>query len=145
MIEKQIENTFKEVFYKMIDETVSSEKPDYDWIVKLYTEIRDRLVSYLKKDSKTYNQVMEDFDIPLFEQMIKNDVFDSMSMLKLVNNTFDWIMRLQAPVRDEYTKEAKKRVLNTPPEKMVSIFIKEVNLCVDFIDEDMQSFKKTLF
>ena len=145
MIEKQIENTFKEVFYKMIDETVSSDKPDYDWIVKLYTEIRDRLVSYLKKDSKTYNQVMEDFDIPLFEQMIKNDVFDSISMMKLVNNTFDWIMRLQAPVRDEYAKEAKNRVLNSPPEKMVSIFIKEVNLCIDFIDEDMQSFKKTLF
>jgi len=141
MIEKQITDTFKTAFYKIIDDTISSDKPDYNWIVQLYTEIRDRLVKYLKKNSKTYNQVMESFDIVLFEQMIKNDVFDSESMLKLVNNTFEWILRLQAPIRDEYTNEAKKRVLESPGDKIVSIFIKEVNICLDLLDEDFKNLK----
>jgi hypothetical protein len=72
--------------------------------------------------------------------MIENDVFNYDSLFKLINTTFYWIETLQSPARDHSTKEAKNRVLNTQPEKMVSTFIKEVNQCIDLLDEDFVYF-----
>ena len=140
MIEKQISDNYKKAFYDLIDATVASKEPDYDWIVNLYNEIRYRLIRYMKKESDVYKQIDEEFDVKLFSQMIRNDVFDSTSMIKLINNTFKWVKKLQAPYRDEYTKIAEERVLKSSFDKIVSEFIKEVNTCIDFIDEDMKNF-----
>jgi hypothetical protein len=70
--------------------------------------------------------------------MIEMDVFDLTSMLKLVNNTFYWIYKLQAPNRDEETEISKNNVLTSEPNKMISTFIKEVHICLDNIDQDME-------
>ena len=45
------------------------------------------MLVYVKKDSVTYKNIENSFDKELFEQMIKNDVFDAVSMIKLVDNT----------------------------------------------------------
>jgi len=139
-IENQIKEMYEKAFFDIIDETIHSDKPDYDWIVRLYEEIKERLIKYIKKDSKIYKQLDEEFDTVLFKQMITNDAFDLDSLLKLINNTFLWVGRLQAPIRDKETEEAKKRVLNAEPNKMVSTFIKEVNLCINNIDEDIYNY-----
>lgn len=141
-LENQIKEMYQKAFYDIIDGTVSSDNPDYEWIVNLYAEIKHRLIRYIKKESKIYKSIDEQFDIVLFKQMIENDVFNVDSLFKLINTTFYWIETLQAPVRDKSTKEAKSRVLNAPREKMVSTFIKEVNQCIDLLDEDFENFIK---
>ena len=141
-LENQIREMYQKAFYDIIDETVASKNPDYEWIVDLYSEIKQRLVRYIKKESKTYRLIDEQFDIALFKQMIENDVFNFDSLFKLINTTFYWIETLQSPARDQTTKEAKNRVLSVQPEKMVSTFIKEVNQCIDLLDEDFLNFIK---
>ena len=62
-------------------------------------------------------------------------------MIKLINNTFDWIKKLQAPIRDNFLEESKNRVLNTAePTKIISIFLKEVHECLDIHEKDMFEF-----
>lgn len=139
-LEQQIREMYNKAFYDIIDETIQSKNPDYEWIMKLYLEIKNRLIRYLKKESNVYKQIDEEFDVVLFKQMLENDVFDLESLLKLVNNTFKWVKLLQAPARDKTTEDAKSRVLSAPPEKMVSTFIKEVNFCIDLLDEDFVNF-----
>jgi hypothetical protein len=139
-LENQIKEMYHKAFYDIIDETIASNSPNYEWIVNLYAEIKQRLIRYIRKDSKTYKLIDEQFDIPLFKQMIENDVFNYDSLFKLINTTFYWIETLQSPARDQTTKEAKNRVLNIQPEKMVSTFIKEVNQCIDLLDEDFENF-----
>ena len=141
-IEQQIHDNYHKAFFDLIDETINSSKPDYDWIVKLYEEIKTRLLIYIKKDSKTYKSIQESFDSKLFEQMITNDVFDALSMIKLVDNTFHWIKSLQAPFRDELSDIAKKNVLSAEPTKIVSTFLKEVYKLLDYLDEDMEKLFK---
>ena len=141
-LKNQIENTFDTVFFNLIDETVNSQEPNYDWITSLYIEIKNRLLQYLKKDSKTYKQIDESFDIELFKQMIHNDVFDAESMKKLVDNTFYWIKQLQAPIRDESTEISKQIILNAEKTKTVSTFLKEVYKCLYNYDEDMYNYFK---
>lgn len=139
-LEKQISDMYNKAFYDIIDETINSEKPDYNWIVNLYSEIKSRLLKYIKKDSKTYKQIDEQFDIILFRQTIENNVFDMDSLLRLVNTTYYWIKMLQAPIRDESTEQSKNSILTAKPEKMVSTYIREVNKCLDYLDEDLIKF-----
>jgi|688.fasta_scaffold409944_1 hypothetical protein len=142
-IEKQIKEQMKKAFFDLIDSTVNSQKPDYVWITNLYTELRDRLCGFTKKDSKSYFKIIEEFDVELFNQMITNDVFDQNSFLKLVNNTFGWIEKLQAPARDESTKESKNRVLSSDPQNFISTFLKEIHNCLDNLEYDMENYFKT--
>lgn len=140
----QIEQQMKKAFFDLIDENVNSEKPDYDWITNLYSEILNRLASFLKNKPKNYKLLQDEFDIELFRQMISNDVFDQMSMLKLVNNTYGWIQKLQAPARDSETNESKNRVLNSEPTKIISTFLKEIHVCIDNIEKDLIEFYKKI-
>jgi hypothetical protein len=143
-IEKQIEEQMKKAFFDLIDENVNSKNPDYEWIVQLYSEMIDRLLSFVKKDGKTYLEIKNSFDIELFKQMIENDVFEFESMLKLINTMFYWIEKLQAPIRDNYSKESKQRIFSSKPNKIISNFLKEVHICIDNIEKDLISFNESL-
>ena len=141
-IAQQIKKQMRKAYFNLIDETISSKNPDYNWLTSLYVELRDRLMSFTKKDSKTQKQIMEDFDIDLFRQMITNDVFDGESLYKLVNNSFEWVKKLQAPIRDEETQNAMNRVLTSEPPKSISVFLKEIHSCIDTLENDMNNFYK---
>ena len=141
-LEKQIKDMYTKVFYESIDDTINSEKPDYDWIVSLYGEIKGRLIKFIKKDSSVYKQIDSQFDIELFRQMIENDIFNTEDLMKLINTTFELIKFLGAPSRDELADQAKTRIFSSEPNKIVSTFIKEVNMCIDYIDEDIINFIK---
>ena len=137
-MEQQIENAMKKAFYDLIEEKTNQNPPDYDWLVRLYAEIKERLLYYLKKGSPTYKEIDESFDVALFEQMIKADVFSPESMVKLVQNTFYWIKKLGAPQRDAEADAAKERILQAPMDKIVVTFLKEVHICIDEYDKDMR-------
>lgn len=122
-VNKQIKDNFYKAFFDKIKETVKSDKPDYEWILLLYIEIKNKLLSLTKKGGKTYKQIDESFDSELFYQMIINDVFDVNSMVKLINNTYSWIEKLQSPARDKELKESK------------------VNKYIDYIYEDLEKLK----
>ena len=140
-MDQQIKDTFYRAFYDQIKNTVNSDKPDYDWLVKLYTEIRDRLMNYIK-NPKISKEIHDSFDIELFRQMITNNVFDSSSMTKLVETTFYWIKYLEAPYRDEETDKSKMIVYSSEPSLMVVSFIREVHRCLDNLDDDIANMNK---
>jgi len=139
-MENQIEETMKRAFYDLIEENTNSKTPDYDWIINLYTEIRSTLLQYLKKDGSTYRSIEESFDVELFSQMIRADVFSADSMVKLIETTFYWIKQLGAPVRDKEIEEAKERVLKSPLNKIISVYLKETHQSLMIYQQDMESF-----
>ena len=139
-MENQIEETMKRAFYDLIEENTNSSTPDYDWIVNLYTEIRSTLLQYLKKDGSTYRSIEESFDVELFSQMIRADVFSADSMVKLIETTFYWIKQLGAPIRDTEVDEAKERVLKSPLDKIISVYLKETHQSLMIYQQDMEYF-----
>ena len=141
-IEKQIEEQMKNAFFDLIDLNVNSDTPDFNWITNLYTEILDRLLILVEKDGKTYKHIVDTFDIELFRQMMENGVFDFESMSKLVNNVFEWILLLEAPYRNDFTNLSLKKVLESPGNKIISVFLKELHICIDNIYIDLENVKK---
>ena len=65
-IQEQIQEQFQKAFYDNIKDAITTQNHDY--IVRLYTEIQIRLAKMLKKDGHTYRRLIEDFDVPFFEQ-----------------------------------------------------------------------------
>ena len=57
VLENQIKEMYEKAFYDIIDETVNSDSPDYKWIITLYGEIKERLIKFIKKDSKVYKRI----------------------------------------------------------------------------------------
>jgi hypothetical protein len=143
-IEMQIKEQMYKAFFDLIDENINSDTPDYIWLANLFSEIKMRLLNIVKKDSKIYKKIDVDFDIELFKQMIENKVFHYESVLKLINNSFYWILQLQAPVRDEYTNKAKQKILESDPKNIISTFLKELHICIDYIYEDILAYNERI-
>jgi len=141
-VRQQIKEQFHKAFYDAIAEAVASDPPNVDYVVRLYTEIRDRLAHMVKPTGRTHQQIHDDFDVDFFRQLLENNAFDGNSLLGLVNTTFKWIQALQTPVRDESTEAAKQRVLQsgTTMADVVPAYIREVHGCLDTLEQDLKEF-----
>tara|TARA_B110001450_G_scaffold229983_1_gene230939 strand:+ start:1594 stop:2106 length:513 start_codon:yes stop_codon:yes gene_type:complete len=139
-IQDQIKEQFQKAFYDTIKHSIQNK--NHDHIIRLYVEIQDRLATMLKKDGPTHQRLINDFDIPFFEQRLRNNAFDGHSMTSLVQTTFAWIHNLQMPLRDHATEQAKRRVLTagTTMEEVVPVYIKECHGCLDLMEKDMKEF-----
>jgi hypothetical protein len=139
-MEQQIKEQFHKAFYEVIRESVLTS--NHEHIVRLYAEIVDRIAAKVKKDGPTFKKIHQDFDVDFFKQLLTNKVFDSNSLIGLVNTTFRWIHDLQMPIRDTSTEEARQRVLQTHSSMadIVPMYIKEVHGCLDLLEKDMDEF-----
>jgi len=112
---------------------------DYEFIGKLYAEIRDSLCNFVKKDGKTYQQIHEDFDVDFLTELMKNKQLSVDHLFGMTHMTFTWIKNMQAPFRDKETEAAKQRVLKgIDAEDIVPAYLNEVHNCLNNIENDIQ-------
>lgn len=139
---EQMKEQFHAAFFDVIAQAVSSEPPNYEYIVRLYTEVRDRIAAIVKPHGPSFKRIHEDFDIEFFEQLLRTNNFSGESMLGLINTTFGWIAQLQTPKRDSQLEQAKARVLQsgTTMGEVVPVYIREVHACMDWVEEDLKEF-----
>ena len=147
-INKQINDTYRKAFFDLLEQKVREEPPDYDWITRLYAELKERLTSLLKPESALRKEMEELFDVELFDQMIRNKAFDGMDMYKLVTYSFTKCRQLGSPGRDAETTAKEQEVLAHMQSEgaifatIVPLFLKNINESVDMIYEDMESLSK---
>lgn len=142
--EEQLHKQITDTFHKAFCDTIrhSLETQDYNHIVRLYTEIQDRLAKILKQNGRAHRRLLSDFDVAFFEQRLRNNAFDGDSMVSLINTTFSWIHNLQMPLRDSATAAAKDRVMNsgTTLLEVVPVYIVECHKCIDTMHTDVKEF-----
>ena len=149
-LNKQIETQMKKAFYDLIIEKTACETPDFDWLIKLYSEIREGLISILKQGSDLRKEMEECFDIELFSQMIKNNAFGGEDMIKLINYTFNKLLQLGSPGRDKIYRERQEEILKhmytdkATFGSIVGIYLKNSHLCLDELHLDIANIKKNL-
>ena len=121
--------------------------PDYDWISKLYLEIRNKLTKLLKSSSTLRIEIEENMDPVIFNQMMRNNAFNGTDLFNLISYVFDKIKQLGSPARDQNTDEKKNEIFdlmknNGTFAQIVPLFIKNSNIFIDLIYEDMQNLSK---
>ena len=139
-IEDQIQYNFIKAFKHSIDENIVSNTPDFDWIMSLLIEIKERLKALLINEQKKM-EIDKEYDVEFIHQLIVNKVFDKVSMDSLIEITFKWLFRLQAPYRDKMVNTEKSRLLQIEDHTIVSEFCLTVNKIIDDIIEDIQNFQ----
>tara|TARA_B110000977_G_scaffold15651_1_gene19144 strand:- start:569 stop:1099 length:531 start_codon:yes stop_codon:yes gene_type:complete len=136
-INKQIETQMHFAYNDTI--RVALDNCDYEFIGKLYAEIRDSLCNFVKKDGKTYNKIHGDFDVDFLKELMKNKQLSNDHLHGIVHMTFGWVLKMQAPFRDSETEAAKQRVLlGIDGEDIVPAYINEVHSCLNNIEHDIQ-------
>ena len=148
-LHKQIEDTYKQAWSDILHDKVKQTPPDYDWIVKLYKEIRYKLTFFLKQGSPFRVQIEEGMDVELFDQMIRHGAFQGPEFVALVEFVFDKCLKLGSPARDNDVKEFKREVMTALQNKatfaeLVPLFFKHANTAVDWIQEDLFGVKQNL-
>jgi len=156
-IDKSLENMKKQwkmmaekAFCDLLEERVAQEPADYDWITKLYEEIRTKLTKILKKGSHLRVEIEDCMDIEIFDQMIRHNVFKYDDFYNLIKYTFDKCKQLGASGRDEETDEKLREILdhmysgNANFATIMPLYIKNINFCIDRMYEDLENLTKRL-
>jgi len=145
-LEEQIKTQFRKAFDDLLEESLKSDKPDWDWLTKLYKELRDRICNLTPHRKDRIAEIYEHMDADLFHQMVSNNAFDAESMIKLVDYVFFRIRELEAPARNP-TTDAKLAELKqiffkegTTFGSFVPQFLKFAHRRIDEIDDDKQKF-----
>lgn len=141
-LKNKIITQYKKSFYDLIEEKTCSDTPDYDWLVELYSEIREKLIYFLKKDSPLRKEIEESFDVELFSQMIKNNAFKANDLFNLINYTFEKFLQLGSPARDKNVKKMRDDLFSLMKDnatfgKIVSNYLKYTHMCLENFYEDM--------
>jgi hypothetical protein len=148
-MEMEIKETFYQAFKDKLKETLASPKPDCEWITRLYKEIKDRLQRLVRPTNPLYNTVDENLDPEFFHQMLEHGVFQGPEFVRLLNFTFDLLLKLGAPARDVFVNQQKQEILNCLTEQatlaeIVPKFIIRVNQIIDLIYLDIADLKKNI-
>lgn len=148
-LNQQIDTQFKKAFFDLLEEKVREEPPDYDWITRLYEEIRTRLSSLLRENSNTRKEIEDSMDVELFRQMIENKAFGAVELYNLIEHVFELCKKLGSPARDNEVDKFKFQVLglmknNGTFAQIVPLFIKNANECIDNIYKDLNVVKQNI-
>lgn len=141
-LKNKIITQYKKSFYDLIEEKTCSDTPDYDWLIELYSEIREKLIYFLKKDSPLRKEIEESFDVELFSQMIKNNAFKANDLYNLINYTFEKFLQLGSPARDKDVKKMRDDLFSLMKDnatfgKIVSNYLKYSHMCLENFYDDM--------
>jgi len=115
---------------------------DPEWLTRLYTEIRDRLLNLVPKNGNLAKEIEEMLDPAFFRQQIEHNVFCIEDMRRLVCYVFATCLKLGSPARDESTMERQDKVLAIVTDnfqRSIPIFVLEANETLDEIEEDIRN------
>jgi hypothetical protein len=143
-LEKQIRDQYYRAYFDVLKEKIEQDPPDYEWIVRLYEEIKLKLVKLFKEGSTTRKEIEEILDIELFDQMLRNNAYNVKDFEKLTNYIFELCIKFGSPQRDKSTADMRDEILNEVKRgsgfsTLIPMFIENANTCVDHIYEDLQT------
>ena len=142
---EQVKETYKRAFFDLLEQKVAANPPDYEWLTKLYVEIKTKLTSLLREGSQLRNEIEESMDGDFFKQLISNNVFSPENFYTLIRYVFEKCKQLGSPARDTETDAKLKEIVDFVDSgeatfaTLVPLFIKNANECLDKIYEDIQA------
>ncbi len=147
-IEEQIKTQFYKAFEDLLTESLSSDTPNWEWLVRLYKELRDRICNLTPRRTDIHGELYENMDAELFEQMVTNGAFRGQEMWNLVDYVFSLIKQREAPARNASTSEILQELQEllqqstTSIATFVPVFLRKAHQKIDEIDNDKKEFLK---
>ena len=109
-VKEQLKTQFNKAFVDLMESNLKSDKPDWEWISRLYKEIRDKICNLTPNRKDRIKEIHEKMDVDIFYQMVSNNAFNGRSLSALVEYVFKHIRELEAPAKNVVTDETEDRV-----------------------------------
>ena len=93
---EQFERVMRQAWTDVLELKMREDPPDYDWVIRLYREIRDRLCAVLRKGHRVREDMEAKLDVELFGQMIRNNAFQGPEFIGTVYYVFEKCLMLGA-------------------------------------------------
>ena len=141
----QVRETYKRAFFDLLQEKVAANPPDFEWLTRLYGEIRTKLITLLREGSQLRLEIEESMDCDFFKQLISNNVFSPEDFYTLIRYVFEKCKQLGSPARDAETDAKLKEIVDFVDSgdatfaTLVPMFIKNANECLDTVYEDIKA------
>ena len=149
-VKNQVKTQFRQAFIDLLQQSLESDTPDWDWVKNLYAELRDRICNLTPRRQDRIKEIHEQMDVDFFYQMVSHNAFDATSLTKLVCYVFEKIKELEAPAKNVIT-DAKLDELKTlfgqggtTLASFVPVFIMSANERLDDVYKDREIFMNFL-
>ena len=124
-VKNQLKTQFQQAFVDLLEENLKKDNPEWDWVKRLYQELRDRICNLTPNRKDRIEDIHEHMDVELFYQMISHNAFDHTSLYNLVCYVFEKIKELEAPVKNIITE--------TKLDELKELFSKEETTLASFV------------
>lgn len=143
-----VKSVIQKAFWDVVKNSVTEGTLNPDHLAKLFCEIKDRLQYWVRPGTQFHKEVASRYDKELFLQMINNNAFSTEDLYALKRDTYNFVRRIVAPVRDEQVNMSEKEVDVCFGKDGVSFgdalhkFLYEIHQILDNHDDDMKKFFK---
>ena len=147
-LQAQIKEQFQKAFDDLLEQKLKEK--DFEWVTRLYVEIRDRICALIPRRADVHAQIKEQMDEVIFRQMLDADAYKPEDLVNLIGYVFHWFAQLQSPARDTSTEEKKQALfalLSTPGTTLASfvpVFVKTTHAVLDEIEADKAAFREQM-
>ncbi|GMH00350.1 hypothetical protein Nepgr_002189 [Nepenthes gracilis] len=107
-VKAKVKETMEKAFWDGIMESVNREQPDFSWVLKLMTEIRDELCE-MSPDSWR-QEIFDIIDEDILSQVLRSGTVDMIYLGKILEFSLVTLEKLCAPANDDEMK-ANHRIL----------------------------------
>lgn len=108
-VKAKIKETMEKAFWDGIMESMKQEQPDYSWVLKLMTEVRDELC---EMSPRSWRQEITDvIDIEILSQVLRSGTLDMNYLEKLLGYALMTLQKLSAPANDDKMKASYLNLL----------------------------------
>ena len=146
----QIKNAMRKAFFDLLKDRLNDDPPDCDWLITLFTELRDRLCNLTPNRNDLKSQIYEILDIELFSQMIRHNAYKPEDLYKLVHFTFGKI-KIMGSIAKEPEIDAIINKLNSMMmsndfkfSEFIPVFIGEFHNSIQDIEDGIALFKEQI-
>ncbi|KAL9269831.1 T-complex protein 11-like protein [Drosera capensis] len=108
-LKKRVKETMENAFWDGIMDSVSGEQPDFSWVLKLITEVRDELCEISPSNWK--QDIVDAVDLDILSQVLTTGVLDTAYLGKVFAFVLVTLQKLSAPANEAEMKATHQTLL----------------------------------
>jgi hypothetical protein len=145
-VKTQLTEQYQLAFSDLLRKNLESATPNWEWVKRLYEELRDRLCNLTPNRVDIHADIHDKMDSEIFHSMISHGAFDGVNLQALITFVFTRIRELEAPAKNVETDAKLQEILelfqlaDATIATIVPVFIQAANERLDDVYNDKEIF-----
>ena len=141
-LKKQLQDNYDKSYWDLLSKELEEEK--YEFLEKILLEIQNEIIKLRKRNQSFVDDFKDKYDVKFIIQLIKDKVFDFNNLLSYTNYLVNLIIEMQAPIRNNTTKEEWNNIIKKLEQgelggfnSCVPVLLKYILVLINDIKEDI--------